>query len=861
MYICRLFISKYFLLSFEGMYIKNSLPFIVCLISMSLIAQPSNQPLVTLSGTVLDAETNQPLEYATLVLRNLRNPEAITGGITDANGNFRIETPAGRYDIRAEYISYKAYELKNQLLQGFVNLGAIRLQLDVAQLKEVELVGERTTVELRLDKKVYNVGQDLTVRGGTVTDVLDNIPSVTVGVEGNIALRGNENVRILINGKPSALSGLNPETLQQLPADAIEKVEVITNPSARYDAEGTAGIINIILKQNKIAGINGSLNLYTGYPANYGAALSLNLRSDNFNLFNNTTYNYRQSPGNALFEQENFDDTGATIGFQNEYRKYHRQNDGFTHNLGFELFLDKTTSVTSSFVYRKATGDNETDVDFYNFDALGAPSIQRKRFTGENQQDESVQYGLNFTKKFKKDGHTFTMDYQYSKSGDTRGSLIEERVLGESTFIPSEHTSTDERQKNQLVQMDYVLPFGKDNSGQFELGYRGTFNVFTNNFGLAVQDEYLNFVTDADYSNYFIYKEYVNAFYTQAGNRFGKFNLLGGLRMEASDVGIELRATGTVTQKDYIDWFPSLSIGYEFSDTEQFTGSYSRRLRRPMSRFINPFPARSSNTNLFQGNPDLNPAYTNVIDLGYLKRWKQITLNTSAYYNRSTGVIQLITLETGEFVEIDNPDFDDSLPPDPITNPQNILIPVQARSPINLATENRYGVEFITTYTPIKNWRFTWTLNVFNQEVRGDYNYTNFEGETIRQNFDADNFSWFVRASAKIPMPSKIDFQTNLVFDGPTKDAQNRNKSIFSANLAASKDLFKDKATLSLNITDVLNSRKRRTNSLTGVAETYSEFQWRERQVTVSLLFRFNRQKEERQQRRRGNDDGFEFEG
>lgn len=376
----------------------------VSLVCAGVHAQKLSKSLLTVSGKVVDADTGQPLEYAALVLQNAQNPDAVTGSVTREDGSFSIEVSPGNYNIRVEYISYLPYELKNQSLQGNLNMGVIRLGVDVSQLKEVQVTGERTTVELRLDKKIYNVGQDITVRGGTVTDVLDNIPSVTVDVEGNIALRGNDNVRILINGKPSALSGLSPETLRQLPADAIERVEVITNPSARYDAEGTAGILNIILKQGKTAGINGSLNLYAGYPANQGAALSVSLRSEAFNLSGNTTYNYRKSPGNALFEQENFDEDRNSIGFQNEYRNQDRMNKGFTHNLGFEYFLDKTTSFTSSFVYTKTDGNNATDVDFFNFDALRNPTLQRARTTEEEQQEESVQYGLNFTKKFKKRG-------------------------------------------------------------------------------------------------------------------------------------------------------------------------------------------------------------------------------------------------------------------------------------------------------------------------------------------------------------------------------------------------------------------------------------------------------------------------
>nr|WP_299067703.1 TonB-dependent receptor [uncultured Allomuricauda sp.] len=811
---------------------------------------------IKISGTVVDKDTGEPLEYATLVLQKTKEPDNVTGGISDETGKFEVETTPGLYNIRVEYISYSTYELKEQQLRTSKDLGVIQLAIDVEQLEAVEVVGERTTVELRLDKKVYNVGSDLTVKGGSVTDVLDNVPSVTVDVEGNISLRGNESVRILINGKPSALSGLSPDALQQLPAEAIEKVEVITNPSARYDAEGTAGILNIILKQSKTAGLNGSVNLFAGNPDVLGGALSLNLRRDRFNIFTNTSYRYRNAPGNAQFLQENFDDDGNTVSFQDEFRNYQREDDGFNTNIGFELFLDEdaTSSITNSLVYRKSSGENTVNVDFFNFDEVRDPTIQRNRFTMEDEADEDVQYALNYQKKFKKDGHVLTADYQYSKGTEIEDSLIEEVVLGENTTLPTEQTINDESQTNQLLQFDYVLPFGKDNQSQFEVGYRGTFNTFNTDFVFGIVDQGV-LTPDPDFSNELIYTENVNAAYTQLGTKMNKFSVLGGIRMEASDIGVELVNTNDLSTKKYVDWFPSIFLGYEFSEYEQFTISYSRRLRRPRSRYINPFPSRSSNTNLFQGNPDLDPTYTNAFDLGYLVRGEKVTFTTSAYYNHSTGVFQFITQETGGFVEIEDPDN----PTDPI------LVPIQVRTPINLATDTRYGAELTTTYTPKKNWRLTWNLNLFQQNLRGDFSYINFQNEEITQNFDADNFTWFTRLSSKIPFPGGIESQANIFYSGKQVDAQNVNKGILYANLAFSRDVIKDVATLSLSVSDLFNSRKRITETRTETVFTESEFQRRERQLTVSFLYRFNQPQNERNgrgnDRNGGGDEDFDFEG
>lgn len=800
---------------------------------------------IKISGIVLDQETNQPLEYATLVLQSIRNPDRITGGITDATGKFEVETFPGSYNVRVEYLSYKTYELKAQTYRQSTDLGIIKLMIDAEQLEAVEVIGERTTVELRLDKKVYNVGSDLTVKGGSVTDVLDNVPSVSVDVEGNISLRGNESVRILINGKPSALSGLSPEALQQLPAESIEKVEVITNPSARYDAEGTAGILNIVLKQSKTTGLNGSLALNVGTPTSYGGNVSLNLRRDHFNIFTNTSYRYRSGPGNALFEQENFNSDGTTASFQDEVRDYQRQSDGFNTNIGFEFFINSTSSITNSFVYRNSNGDDTIDIDFENFDANRIPTIQRNRFTNELEDEEDIQYSVNYQKKLNDDGHLFTIDYQYSTGNELENSIINEIILNDNSNLPTEQTINDESQKNQLLQMDYVLPFGNNNKSQFEFGYRGTFNNFNTDFDFGiVEDGVLD--SNPNFSNELNYKEYVNAVYTQLGSKFGKFNVLGGLRVETSDIGVELVDTNDVTNKNYTNWFPSIFLGYEFSEKEQLTISYSKRLRRPRSRFINPFPSRSSNTNLFQGNPDLDPTYTDAFDLGYLKRWDKLTVTSSIYLNKSTGVFQFITQETGDFVSIDNPD-------DP-ANP--VVVPVQARTPINLATDTRYGGELTSTYTPKKGWRLTWNVNVFQRQLRGDYTYTNFQNEEITQTFDADNFTWFSRLSAKIPLPGKVDFQANAFYRGPTKNAQTKSKGILSSNLAFSKDLIKDKATLSLNVRDLFNSRKRRSETRTENVFSYSEFQWRQRQINLSFLYRFNQKKNQRERGgQRGGDD------
>ena len=459
--------------------------------------------------------------------------------------------------------------------------------------------------------------------------------------------------------------------------------------------------------------------------------------------------------------------------------------------------------------------------------------MSRERISVETETDNNFQYSVNYQKKFKKDGHLLTADYQYSTGDEFEDAEIFETILQDNSYLPTERTSTNENQKNQLIQADYVLPFGSENQSQFEMGYRGTFNEFTTAFDFSVENTSGNFISNPDFSNTLFYKEYVQAAYTQLGSKWASFSLLTGLRMEHSNIDVNLIETNDLKNKTYINWFPSIFLGYEIGETTQFTLSFSRRLRRPRNRFINPFVSRSSNTNLRQGNADLDPTFTNAFDLGYITRLDKVTFTTSGYFNHSTGVFQYIRQETGDVVTIENPND--------LSNP--VTVPIILSRPINLANEKRVGMEFTTTYTPIRNWRFTWNVNMFQRALRGDYTYVNSNAETITQNFDADNFSWFTRLSAKVVLPYAIDFQSNAFYQGPSRDAQSRNKGMLSANLAFSKEILKDKGTLSLNVSDLFNSRKRMSEIRTPNVFSDSEFQWRQRQINLTFAYRFNQKK------------------
>lgn len=803
------------------------------LTTTSIFAQKPTSPQVTITGKIIDALSNEPLEYATIVLKDIKTKK-ISGGITDEKGNFNIKTPAGTYDISFEFISFKTVKMANKLIDKSMSFGTIKLSEDANKLDEVVIVAEKTTVNIRLDKKIYNIGKDLSVRGGTASDVLGNVPSVQVDVEGAVSLRGNESVTILIDGRPSALVGINgADALRQIPAEAIEKVEVITSPSARYDAEGTAGIINIILRKNKITGFNGSLQFDLGSPERYGTAFNANLRNKKWNFFTNTGWRYRAAPGNS-FTDSDFFSASAQNARVVEERNFGRLGRSLFTSFGIEHYINQNSSIIGNIVLNKGNDDDVNTNVINRFDSLGGLNEATLRTEDESEDEDRIQYTLDYINNFDGNGKKLSINLQYSTElEDVLNNIIE--VDTQANLLNDlEQVMENQDEKRALLQIDYVRPVGE--KIQYEFGYRGNYRDIFNSFFLAERQVFPNgpLVPDAGLNNSFNYKELINAAYFQYGQEFGKVSLLAGLRYEHTGIEIEEETSTTDNSKSYGKLFPTVNLGYEVKDGESFTIGYNRRIRRPRGRFLNPFPSRSSESNIFSGNVDIDPVISDAFEIGYLKRWEKVTLSTSVYYNRSTDNWEFIQQDTGELT--DNGD------------------PIILRSPINLSTQERTGFELTLNYRPFRAWNINSDFNLFRVTTNGDFVDPN---TLVSQNFDFENTSYSIRLNQKITLPGKTDLQINSNYRGPSRNAQSKREGIFSMNIAASKDLFKEKASLSLNIRDVFNSRKRQqTTFVDGVFEQYSEFQWRQRQISLNFTYRFN-QKKKRGRQRGGQD----FEG
>ncbi|APU70262.1 MAG: TonB-dependent receptor [Bacteroidota bacterium] len=820
----------------------------------------------TISGKVIDDELGVPLEYATVSIVNVNDPNDINGGVTNAEGAFAIEVQNGTYNIAVEFISYETKNFNNRTINSDLDLGTIKLGLGSENLDEVVVQAETTQVDVRLDKKIYNIGKDLTTAGGTVSDALNNVPSVSVDVEGGISLRGNENVRILINGKPSAMAGFgDSNVLSQLPASAIERVEVITSPSARYDAEGTAGILNIILRKKETLGFNGSLNLQTGYPANGGISANLNYRTEKYNLFATTGYRYDESPGNANFDTRYFDVQQDAFLDSIQYtensedRDYDRIRRNFNTNLGMEYYITDMSSITGSVFYRKGNDDDLT-TNISDYFLNGSPQIGTTRYEKETEDEDSYQIALNYINKFDNNGHQLTADFQYESDQEEQGSFINEPVRYNNTDslgvnIPREQTSTIEDQNQYLIQADYVRPIGEES--QFEAGYRGEFENTLTDYKLFQENADGTLVLNENQTNIFDYTENVQAVYSQYGSKFGEFSFLLGLRLENTNLKGNITSALTEAElqdiysfeidtefdNNYLGLFPTVNLIYELGEDENITLGYNRRINRPRGWFINPFPSRSSRNNVFQGNPNLRPAFSNAFDLGYLKKWDKLTLTSSVYYQHETDAFSRIQERVN--ITVANPSFGEAGEPEYVN--QEVIRSI----PFNLATNDRMGGEIGFLYNPNDWLRLNGSFNYFRFELDGQFNGTDYSQK---------NTSYFGRFSSKVSLPWKIDWQTNAFYRGPSDDVQGTQDGILSIDVALSKEVLKDKATVSINARDLLNSRKRSQQITTDDFYQESEFQWRQRQINLSFIYRFNQQKK-RNERRGGEDNMMDEDG
>ena len=798
---------------------NTTLIFIFFLITLASFGQ-SRQ--IVLSGIITDAESSEPLPYATVSVYN-RNGDLADGGIADESGVFKLNLPPNDYSLNFEYIGFESVTIDIKPYPNNINIGTVKLISSFDSLEGVDVVGQSAEVEIRLDKRVYNVSKNNLIRGGTVSDVLENVPSVSVDIDGNIELRGNNNVRILVDGKPSGLIGLGGiDALTRLPAESIEKVEVITSPSARYQAEGTTGIINIILAKRFLKGLNGVFNLSAGRNDTYSGSANLNYRKGKFNFFTNSGYSDRTNKGRAV--QDNvYTDPLESVERYVEERQFNRRRQGFNVNIGLDYQMTEKTSLTMSYLTNERDGDDSTinEQSQYQIDGV----LVTNRYEKEIDREDSNQFSVDFEHQFNKQGHKLTATLQTEKNDETETSDINSFFENGQPSDDSEINRTVENQERNLAQLDYVFPIDKNT--QFEAGYRGTDNKRKIDFEVQIIDENDNATVDENLSNVLDFEQEVHALYSQYGKKFNTFSFLAGLRFENTRIFVEqLDSSSPLNNKSYNDYFPTLNLGWEISPTASITLGYNRRISRPNAWTLNPFQSRSSKTSYFQGNPKLDPSYSNGIDIGYLKQFKKVTLNSSVYYRKSTDAVSRVAIVTDETVFVNG-----------------IETPVIRRLPINLGTEEQFGVEFNTSLRLIKGMRTNASVNFFRRIEKGNYQGISY---------DSNNTSWSGNLSNSYRLPFAVQSQFSVRYRGPNESSFGKSKGFLYTDLALSKDILNDNATINFRFSDLFNTGKYDYQTITPVAVTDGIYQRREPTYTLTFTYRF-RQEKNRQRGRRGS--------
>ncbi|MCP4459544.1 MAG: TonB-dependent receptor [Cytophagales bacterium] len=790
----------------------------------------SGPPMGTISGTVTNEAGDQVLEFATVAVHSVRDSSLVGGGITDAKGSFTLQIKPGKYYLKFNFIG------QEEAIISDINIGRGSMQANLRkmalgssnlELDELTVQGERTQMELQLDKKIYNIGKDLSNLGGSAADLLANLPSLEIDVDGNVSLRGSENVQILVDGKPSGLIGLSGSGgLQQLQGNLIESVEIITNPSARYDAEGGAGIINIILKKEKAKGFNGSFQLQTGYPANHGASVNVNYRTSWINWFVNYGVSFRRSPGAGFTNNfYNRKDTTYYIDQLND-----RNREGISQNIRFgsDIYFNEKNILTLSASYRDSDSDNKTTTSYEYLDFDRSAIGSRVRIDNETEEDLNWQYTTNFVRDFNRKGQKLNLSIQYQNSNEIEISAFDDitRIIGETADDLDQRADNDNGQKRTLINADYIHPFSQ--SGKFESGFRYSFRNIFNDYQVESDSTKSGVYEEVnELTNDFNFDEGVLATYVMINNKVGKISWQMGTRLEHTNLETLLEATDFEDEKlntqNYLSFFPSANLTYGFTEVTSVQISYSRRINRPRYRHLNPFVTYSDPLNIYRGNPDLKPQLTNSYELGILRNKEKSSIYYGIYHRYTEDVVQRIQTET-----------------DGITT----------RMPNNLATRNDIGIELNLSKEFSKQFRSTGNFNFYNSQTEG----LGLSANTTTFSFRQGNYY----RNSKL-----FNAQMSIWYRAPQQTTQGERLGMASLDVGLSKDVMKNNGTISMNVRDLLNTRKYRGETITETFTTNSQFQWRKGPtVTLSFIYRINQKKQrQRSSGNRQDGEGGGFEG
>ncbi len=785
-----------------------------------------------ISGTVVDELNESPIEFATVTLISKRDSSVVTGGITDKKGTFLIsEIPLGVYSVKVTFIGYEVETLgpirllpKESTTQ---DLGTIKLAPSVNDLEGAEIIADTPYMEMKMDKRVFNVEESLGTTGGSATDIIETLPSVQVDIDGNISLRGSQNVTILIDGKPSALTGTSRQAiLEQIPASSIERIEIITNPSAKYDPDGMSGILNVVLKKNKLSGFHGNISLTGGTGDQYNGSFGLNYRSSKANFFTNYSYRYADRFSRSETERITF---GAEEGelFLAQDASGARIGKNHTLMTGVDLYLQPTLTLSLSGTLNLSVDADQDSVLNLQKYISGDVLSNFLRYTNTESDDSGYDLNMGLVKQLKGNQHEWTADVRYSDSKSEQLNEFENLNYIEGNDVlnfnsPEEFNNSNNNRTSLILQTDYTKPVhGED--GKIEIGYKSIIQQLRNDFFGLAQDSLTGvYQPQLDRNNSFVYDEQIHAVYGTYGRKINRFSFLAGLRAEQVYTTSTLITTDEVFKNDYFSLFPSSHLSYDVTESTQLGLSYSRRINRPRSRQLNPFPNYSNVLSLRKGNPFLLPEYTNSFELAYNIQKGRSSYMVSAYLRDVNDVIR-------RFTSVDTSG-------------------VSTTTYENFAGARNYGIELVIN-TPITKW---WSINASANGYR-----TQNDGTNLESDLNNEAYSWSARIMSTMKFKKGFSIQLSSFYRAPELYPQGQFNGFMFSNIALKKSVLKDKGSLTLNLRDIFDTREFSFSSYGTGFEEESIRKRESRNLFLTFSYRFGKLEPSKGKRRRSSgDDG-----
>lgn len=775
--------------------------------------EAASKSKTTIKGAVYERSSNAPMPYVNVAIYQSANDELVNGNITNDKGLFSIgNIGAGTYYAKVNFIGFQEFKVNNIKVDGgtkFIDLGKLSLAVENTEIEGVEVVADRQRIQYQVDKKVVNVSQNINAAGGTAVDVLENTPSVQVDIEGNVTVRGSSSFTVLIDGRPTALEA--SDALQQIPASALENIEIITNPSAKYDPDGMGGILNLVTKKDALQGLDGIFNVMGSTNDSYRADFTLNHRNTKRLLTFGMDYNRRSFTGNGDIYRESYR-KDSTLIQDTEGERLHARG-GYSMTLGTDLYLSEKTTLgfnakLGQFQMKQDGGGENYYATMFNNKLLNEQRTLEDEIGDRTSNyialTTSLTHLFNKEKTHRLEANLF---YRY-RNGNDSSTQLEQEYDADGSLSKNyalNMTSTEgETNHNVRAKIDYTLPLGL--TGKLETGYQGRIRLEEETYDYSGH----NASGKLDLSNFMNFNRQIHALYGTYSNKWGLLSYMAGLRGEYTYRVIS-DADKRESIVDRLDWFPSMHLSYDIGGNTQLMASYSKRIDRPRAWDLNPFESYTNQTTIRKGNPDLTPEYTNSFDLGLMQKFGTSFLSFEAFFRSKVDVITRIS----------------SLREDGVMIQQST----------NVGNDKSMGGEIMANVDVLKWLTLNGSVSVYqyllSSQVNGVYeekSSTNLDGQ--------------LNATFKFSPNSRMQLMGS--YRGPSVSAQGERKGTVFTNLSYKHDFFKKKLAATLSIRDILGTGGWKGSSRgEGFYQTF-DFSPQPRVVQLTLSYKLNNYKEKK---------------